>query len=136
MQNMPNFEPVATENTPTPEEAKEQMKAEFGALALELSAQTEGFPSTGITEQAYAQLKATDEEYPGFSTPTDEILEMLKTQGMKIVPIGKNTGNYQVLPLNSDNNDDALPIRHLDTPSGTDEKLVRLVELHRILWAR
>ena len=112
-------------------ETKEQKKKEYIALAKELSEKREGFPFPGIKPASYLKIKADQEEYPGYSTPIDEILEKLKTQGMKIVfGDDPNSGNVFILPLNSDNFDDNLFPSHLETPEGMNASLKKLIEIY------
>lgn len=80
---MPKIEPTVIEST---EEKKEK---DVLTLAKELHESNEVFPFPGLRPEAYAQLKATDEEFPGYVTPIDGLLERFKNEGMKVV-LGKN----------------------------------------------
>ncbi|MDQ3076508.1 MAG: hypothetical protein M3Q63_00415 [bacterium] len=93
-------------------EEKEQNKQRIIALTTEIVNSKEVFPFSGIDPAAYSRMKASDEEYPGFTTPIDEIIERMKNEGMKIV-FGDHpeSGNVFVLPLHSDDikNDSIQP---------------------------
>ena len=116
-----------------PEEEKKQKKI---SLAIELSQNRESFPFHGIDTETYERMKVDEakeiEEY-GFvlATPIDEILERMKTEGIKVV-LGKNpeSGNVYILPMQSDDikNDSIFP-KHLPSEGITDEKLKELISL-------
>lgn len=114
----------------SPESLENKRKAEIIALGHELQASQEVFPFPGLEPESYAKLKASDEEYPGYTTPTDEILERLKTEGMKVV-LGTNSesGNVFILPALSDDieNDMILP-KHFQLSEQLNDKLRKLIE--------
>lgn len=112
-------------------ESKEGQKGrEFLALARELHKSHEVFPFPGLEPSSYENLKSSDAEYPGYTTPIDEIIERFKTEGMKVV-LGANpeSGNVFMLPALSDDieNDMVLP-KHFRTEGISNEKLRALIE--------
>ncbi|MCX6735514.1 MAG: hypothetical protein NTZ13_00305 [Candidatus Parcubacteria bacterium] len=121
---MMEFAPKMT----SPEEEKKQKKI---SLALELSQNQESFSFPGINTEAYARLKADEEEFPGFATPIDEIIERCKKEGVKVV-LGKNpeSGNVYILPVQSNDieNDGIFP-KHLQMNGVADEKLKELISM-------
>ena len=62
------------------------------------------FPFPGINHGEYLKMKESDEKFPGYTTPIEEIIERCKKLGIKIV-LGKHpeSGNVFVLPADSDN---------------------------------
>jgi sugar phosphate isomerase/epimerase len=110
---------------------REQKRKEIVDLARELGESHEGFPFPGIRPESYAKLKADEEEYPGCSTPIDELIERFANEGMKVV-LGAHpeSGNVYLLPLGSDDieNDSLLP-RSLQIDETMDEKLKQLISL-------
>lgn len=102
-------------------------------LANELRESREPFPFPGVNSDFYAKTKEDQRDYPGFSTPIDELLERFSREGFKIV-MGKNphTGNIFILPAESNDlvNDSLFP-RHLKIDTATDEKLRELIELNK-----
>ena len=112
-------------------EAKEQMRRDYTALAIELSEHHEGFPFPGVTPKAYADLKAVGEEYPEYTTPIDELMEKYRTQGIKVT-LGKNpeSGNVFILPRDSDDVEmDNISPRQLESYADMDEQLQKLIKL-------
>jgi len=116
---------------PAPVESIEKLnKKEFIALARELCASQEIFPFPGIKPESLAKLRAADEEYPGYTTPTDEIVERLKNEGMKVM-LGKypESGNVFILPAGSDDIEkDMIFPKHFQTNGVLNEKLRNLIE--------
>ncbi len=110
-----------------------QKNTEFISLATELSVEISGerFPFPGIDPDAYLKLKAVDAEYPGYTTPTDELITRLENEGFKIT-LGPNpeSGNVFILPADSDNlEQDSLFPRHLKIDPTMDVRLQRLISL-------
>jgi len=108
------------------------------ALAHELAESGEIFPFPGIDPDAYAKLKADEEEFASYDipieiAPIDEIIRRLTNEGMKIV-LGPNpeTGNIYILPKDSHNTgrDSTLP-KSLRIIEGMDARLKALILLDR-----
>ena len=116
-----------------PENDKEQRKKDYIALAETLSKNLEGFPFTDIEADWYSQMKTCDEDYPGFKTPTDEIIKRMSEEGFKVV-FGKDptNGNVYLLPLNSNDieNDMIFP-GYLTIAEDMDETLKSLILTHK-----
>lgn len=121
------------ETPPNQENNKEQEKREYIALAEALSHNLEGFAFPGIESEWYSSLKAGDEEYPGFTTPTDEIITRMKNEGIKIsLGAHPENGDVYVLPLlSNDIENDMLFPGYLITTEGMDETLKKLVLAHK-----
>lgn len=104
-------------------------RAAYSTLAERLSQRTEAFAFTGINPEHYAELKAADEEAPGWTTPIDVLVERFNAEGVKVV-FGKNpgSGNIFVLPMGSDNiEEDSLKPRHLAITDDMDDELRELI---------
>lgn len=108
---------------------QEVTKEDVIRLTRELSESHEVFSFFGIEEAVYAKLKADDEDYPGFTTPIDELIDRLVAHGMKVV-LGDdpNNGDAWILPADSVDiaSDSVLP-RHLKIVDGMDPRLKKLV---------
>ena len=59
--------------------------AEIVTLARELSERREVFAFPGLDPAAYAAMKATEQEYPGYGTPVDKIIARMQSEGIKVV---------------------------------------------------
>lgn len=102
---------------------------EIITLAKEIIEANEVLPFPGLNPEDYVKMKATDEEYPGYTTSTDEIIRRLTNEGMKIV-FGKHpeSGNVYVLPAGSDNIEmDSISPRQLLAGSIEDQRLIALI---------
>ncbi|MBI2053580.1 MAG: hypothetical protein HYT41_02460 [Candidatus Sungbacteria bacterium] len=130
------------ENIPNQREGEgfigETRKQEI-ALAHELAEGGEVFSFPGIDPEAYAKLKADEEEFATYDipiemAPIDEIIRRLADEGMKIV-LGPNpeTGNIYILPKDSHNTgrDSILP-KSLRIVEGMDARLKALILLDRM----
>ncbi len=126
---------VAEIHNAKPVERTEQ-KEEYITLGLELSRNPEGFPFPGIRSESYAIIKREEEEYPGFATPIDELLERFKKEGLKVVMSNDPaSGNIFILPKNSmDVENDNLFPRHLEITSDMNDKLKMLIRLQAIIF--
>ena len=103
------------------------------SLAKELFESQEIFPFLGVDPEGYLEMKAGDEKAPGYTTPTDEIIERMKGEGIRIV-LGKNpqSGNVYVLPSQStDIEMDSVSPKRLQISEGMNEKLKELIQLIR-----
>ena len=113
------------------DDEKEIRRKEIVALAMELVEKQETFSFSGIDPEAYLKMKATDEEYPGFTTPIDKLIERFKQEGMKVV-LGKypESGNVFILPAGSnDIENDSISPHQLDIGGITDDGLKRLISI-------
>ena len=122
-----------TEKPPTQFEnksdAREQKVRETLILATELRESQELFDFPGIEAETYAKLKASDEEFPGYVTPIDELLERFKSEGM-IVSLGAHPESKDVFILPVQSNDlrnDSILLRHLQINETMDERLKKLI---------
>ncbi len=98
-------------------------------MALELSGRSERFMFPGIEPGAYATMKLEEEQFIGYATPIDTLIERFVQEGMKVV-LGTNpkSGNIFILPKSSDDieNDSILP-KHLLLDASMDERLKALI---------
>src|SRR3989344_1913113 len=106
-------------------------RKEIIALAKEIIEKGEVLPFSGMDPKAYEGSKAAELEYPGFTTPIDEILERLTKEGMKIVPknfrFSDNDSEFFVLPAQS--NDivaDSISLRQLAVSESLPENLKKI----------
>ncbi len=121
----PKHEPMPSEERPK----KERMIA----LALELSQSQETFSFPGLDPDTYPKIKAAEEEYPGYTTPIDKLVERFKREGVKVV-LGKHpeSGNVFILPSQSnDIENDSISPKQLHTSELTDARLKELSQLDR-----
>ncbi len=106
-----------SELEPLPEMGEQKPDySEYIACARELSERKEKFTFPGLNPEYYVQLKSSEVDFPGFTTPIDELIAQLQTSGMKVVS-GPNpdSGNIYILPFDStDISMDSLFPRHLD----------------------
>ena len=113
--------------------------AEIVALARELSERREVFAFPGLDPAAYAAMKATEQEYPGYGTPVDKIIARMQSEGIKVVFGKRNqivTGediegsNVHIMPAQSTDivNESILP-RQLKIIDGLNPRLRKLIDL-------
>jgi hypothetical protein len=84
-----------------------------------------------MNSESYAKARATDEEYPGYTTPIDVLLARFQADGMRVVlsPGDPESGNVYVLPMSSDDiGEDSISPRQLEVVAGMDAALVKLIE--------
>ena len=116
-------------NLESRENAENVLRQEKISLAHELAESGEGFPFPGINPDSYEGMKADEEEFPGHTTPIDELMKRFRDEGMKVV-LGKNpdSGNVYILPQGSDDieNDGIFP-RQLLITEDMDERLSDLI---------
>ena len=115
------------------EKEKNQRRKRMIELGQVLDSQGEFFSFPGINSDGYAKIKATEEEYPDFSTPIDDLIERFKQEGMKVV-LGAHpeSGNVYVLPaLSDDIEHDSVPFKHLQINSGMDKRIEELIILNK-----
>jgi hypothetical protein len=116
------------------ERNEKNISQEYILLSKNLSESKEIFPFPGINQEDYINLKKTDEEYPGFVTPIDELLEKFKFQGMKVVlsPTDPESGNVFILPAESNNIiEDSLSPKYLIKENTENLSLRRLIEINK-----
>jgi hypothetical protein len=118
---------------PEGNECRETRREHLMALARELYISFETFPYPGLEPESYEQLKASDEEFPGYTTPIDTLIARFKEEGLRVV-LGKypESGNVFILPaLSHDIKNDMVFPKHFQTDGVIDEKLRRLIELSK-----
>lgn len=112
---------------------KETRRMEIIYSAMALAESQETFPFPGIDPEAYVKMKADEEEYPGYTTPIDELIERFKNEGM-IVVLGHNprSGNVYILPAQSTNIEmDSISPKQLQLSDRMNEQLKALILLMR-----
>jgi len=117
----------------TDKELREQRNAEIFLLAAELSRNPVPFIFTGIDPEAYLRIKKDDLEYPGITTPIEEIIFKCEKEGIKVV-FGKNpdSSNFFIIPaLSTDIERDSIVPKTLSVNPKMVEKLQKLVLLDR-----
>jgi hypothetical protein len=113
---------------PNKEEAINLIKEHRIALIRELAESNEQFPFPGIDRDVRDRLKAEEVEFPGYTTPIEELIERFRTEGLKVV-LGTDK-NTEVFILPSGSNDvgmDGLFPRHLVISEGMDLRLKELI---------
>ena len=76
-------------------------------------------------------MKKTDDEFPGYTTPTDEIIERCKKEGIKVV-LGKysESGSVFILPASSNDIEmDSISPNQLAIDAVKNEHLAELIQL-------
>src|SRR3989344_9100185 len=98
------------EDVSSADSAEDTKKHTTIALAVELVARQESFPFPGIDHIAYQKLKADEEQFPGFATPIDVLIERFQNEGIKVV-LRSDGGDFYILPSGSDDieNDSIVP---------------------------
>lgn len=120
-----------SEGISTYSEKEPTRKEKIISLAVELSENNEIIPFSGVAPEAYSKMKEDEGEFPGYTTPIDDLIERFKNEGMKIV-LGKNpqSGNVYVLPAGSTNIEmDSISPRQLQLTNEMGEKLKELILL-------
>ena len=133
---------LMTEKMPSPIEGGQETEqisetnaeiALFNELARRLSERRENFAFPGLNPEDYNTLKKSDEEYPGFVTPIDELIQRFQDSGFHVV-LGDDplSGNVFILPVGSEDvvRDSVFP-RHLRDTEGMDPDLRQLIQLMR-----
>jgi len=114
-----------------PEKERQERVLRILELVRKINESGESLPFPGINPEAYLKMKQIDDEYPGYTTPTDEIIKRCKEKGIKIVT-GKHpeSGNIYVLPLDStDIEMDSFAPRHLSINAVINEQLRELIRI-------
>jgi len=118
----------------SPEASKEKStRQELLAMGRELSEKNEKIPFPGIDPEAYTKIKASEQEFPGYVTPIDELLERFRTEGMRVVT-SETPNNLEVFLVPFDTGDigmDSLFPRHLILSEEIDENLRKLIDASR-----
>ena len=114
--------------------AETTSKERYIALAKEVIAKGERYSFPGIDPEAYARMKADDEEYPGYTTPIDELIARCRQEGVKVAlsRYHPESGNVYILPAGSENiGQDSIYLQPmqllLDGPMHTDLKELALL---------
>ena len=116
--------------TPPNVEGRAEKRRMIATFARELSENREAFAFPGIDDAAYARIKAGEDEYPGFTTPIDELIARCRAEGMKVVlsPADPESGNTFILPCGSnDTQQDMIMPEQLDVANVTDPTLRNLI---------
>ncbi len=100
-------------------------------LVEKINESKESIPFPGIQPEIYARMKKDDEEFPGYTTPIDEIIKRCEKEGIKVV-LGKHpeSGNVFVLPISStDIEMDSIAPHQLVTETIEDKHLEELIRI-------
>lgn len=110
---------------------REKKLTEIIALASELSESKETFPFSDIDPEAYAEIKAAEVEFSGYTTPIDDLLVRFKNEGMKVALSNHpESGNIYILPAQSnDVVQDGISPRQISMSETMNEKLKKLISL-------
>lgn len=110
---------------------KEARLGRIITLAREVIANAESLPFPGIKPESYNTMKRDEAEYPGYTTPIDELLARFETEDIKIT-LGKNpqAGNVFFLPSGSnDIENDGILLKHLQSSGDMDINLQDLLDV-------
>jgi hypothetical protein len=108
---------------------KEKNLKEYISLAEGLSDKNEIHSFSGIDPERYSSIKETEEEFPGYTTPIDDLIERMKSEGFKVV-MGKDrlSGNIYILPTSSNNiEEDGLFPQYFNIGSDMNHELKKLI---------
>ena len=100
-------------------------------LVEKINESNESLPFPGIHPEIYSRMKKDEDEFPGYTTPIDEIIERCKREGIKVVT-GKHpeSGNIFVLPIGStDIEMDSIAPCQLVIDTVENEHLIELIQL-------
>lgn len=97
--------------------------------AVELSQFKESLSFPGINPIAYEDIKMAQSEFPGYSTPIDDLIARFKAEGMKVVLDKEGSGlNAMVVPWGStDYDSDSVMFRNLQVYGMVDVRLKSLI---------
>jgi hypothetical protein len=125
-----NIVPNQELNT-NPEKERQERVSKIIELVGKINESGESLPFPGIDPEAYLKMKQTDDEFPGYTTPTDEIINRCKKEGIKVV-FGKypNSGNVFVLPAGSNDIEmDSIAPHQLAIDTTENEYLIELIRM-------
>lgn len=133
LKNMLEKSVVAHEAILREKEKREQIRREFIAIARELAEIQAGITFSGIDSDGYSKIKATDDEFPGYAMPIDELIVRFENEGMKVVfgtdPMGSNV---LIMPFEmADDDYNGIQPEHLKLDVNMDERLKKLILLRR-----
>ncbi len=109
----------------------QERMVEIFRLVEKINESGESLPFPGINPEAYSRKKADDEEFPGYTTPIDEIIERCKKEGIKVV-LGKHQESCSVFVLPAHSNSieiDSFAPRQLEINAVEDDSLRELIQL-------
>lgn len=114
---------------------KETAGLRVRALAEVLAAERRVMAWPGIDPESYRIQKREEEEFPGFVTPIDEIIERCEQEGIRVYMVNnpRNLDVYIIPAGSSDPQQDSLLPRHLAPDPLMDESLAEIVELSKLL---
>lgn len=116
-----------------PEIERQERVKKILELVSKINESIEILTFPGIHPESYSNMKNDEDEFPGFTTPIDEIMTRCQAEGIKIV-LGKNpdSGNVYVLPAGSNNIEmDSITPYQLNIDHIENEHLKELIELGR-----
>jgi hypothetical protein len=132
--------PATSEEAPSVLAAREKLRklneeinGDIYLLAAELSRNPEPLAFPGIEPDALERIRAADAEYPGLTTPIDEIISRCQSEGIKVV-FGKDPSSTNVFILPAKSTDieaDSIVPKTLNITDGMDERIKRLIILDR-----
>ena len=128
--------PSKNESSSSPENhTREEKIKELIALAKELSESQESFAVPGIDPEADSRIRATETEFPGYTTPLDTLLDRFRSEGMRVT-LGQypESGNVYVVPAggsDTPNEDMYIFPRHLQINDMMNPKIRSLIQMHK-----
>ncbi len=136
---MPEFG-KGPEKRKSPLEARERERnskmAETIALAKELIESGENFPFPEIDSETLSKMKATDAEFPGYSTPVETLIDRFRSEGIKVIFTQySESGNICIVPAGGSAptvEDMYIFPRHLLVNETMNEKLKALITADKV----
>jgi hypothetical protein len=113
----------------TRHEESNQIKVDIISLNRELGESHEKFSWPGLQPDSYEKIKADEEQYLGYTTPIDELIERCKAEGIKVL-LGKypESGSVFIMPAGSDDiEQDSLSPKYLVANRVMDGRLKKLI---------
>jgi len=110
-------------------ESQETAQVERMRMVAEIIESGEVFHFPGIRPEVYEQIKEEQAEYPGYTTPIDELLLRFQNEGMKLIA-GRDVYSRDILVLPQGSDDvvsDALPFKNVSVAGDIDSRLQELV---------
>ncbi len=111
-------------------EEKKRVLERIISLAQQIAEKGEVYQFPGIETKSHETLKADDDEYPGYTTHVDVILERMKSEGIKIVQANNpQSGNVFAMPAQSNDMSDSILINHLQVSDHLTKEVQELLLL-------
>lgn len=113
----------------------------YNTVTTEMHESGESLPFPGIRPELVENMRKEEEEFPGYVTPVDELIERFTAEGMRLElgwddPNGVNivaVPYESIINTKNDSNKDSILISKLLSDNVPDEKLRKLILLKNFL---